>query len=79
MSTGIKLTENQKEIITLMREGWALKRYIRYWFLSLGSDSKNVNGNSAFFLGRKGLIEGVEEAPQTIDYRLTELGKTIKL
>ncbi len=75
----IKLTDKQKDIIYLMRNGWNLHRYIRYWHMKSDNDSKSVNGNSAYFLIRKGIIFGTDADDSNRIYQLTELGKTIEL
>jgi hypothetical protein len=81
------LTKKQAEVVYLMANGWELGLDIgiigRYWIqkggLGYGGESRNVHGNTAYFLNRMKMIESVERHFPTERFRLTELGlQTVK-
>jgi hypothetical protein len=78
----MKLSEKQKEVITLMRGKRELcyNRYIGYSAVSFSNPTLFVNKNTWHSLKNKGLIELNEhKGHSSHNYRLTELGKTIQL
>lgn len=85
----IKLSDAQKEVIRLMREGWELAisygLYSGSWMQSNGigngGNSKDVRFNTASALIDKKLIADNGRSKKLSDkyFSLTELGKTIEI
>lgn len=89
----MKLTKKQKEIISLMREGWELgfRRGMvrpsypsrRYWIQQggIGSGGKSIRlkEKTVDAIAQKGLIKITTENYGSIKYGLTELSKTCQL
>lgn len=83
----MKLSETQKQIISLMREGWELGASHTFtgwaWMqkdgLGKGGESRNVKSNTFFALIKLNLISCPERHFPHSKYELTELGKTVKL
>jgi hypothetical protein len=83
----IKLSDNQKEVIKLMREGWGLGKSnglsTRSWLqkngIGRGGEAKTISNNTFLSLVKKKLIAQKKYDFPTATYILTELGKTIEL
>ncbi len=83
MSTEIKLTKKQKEIVKKMREGWVLMVGQSetsgriYQMVTKGYDRTYFNSTVFSNLLQKDIIYQQNSPP--FDYILTDRGKTIKL
>ncbi len=83
----MKLTTNQIEVIKLMREGWQMGHSAvmtrRTWLqkdgVGRGGESKDVNKNTFNSLVFKNLLNQDKYSFPTVTYKLTELGKTLKI
>lgn len=85
----VKLSETQKKVISLMRDGWELikSRFIGYSAVTLNCKVKQcqsifINKNTFNSLSGRGIIEFKESkgsGRMSSIFELTELGKTIKL
>jgi hypothetical protein len=85
----IKLSDKQKEVIRLMREGWGTAitygMYAGAWMqkngIGKGGESKSLRPDTVHRLIDLKLIEDNNESKRYSDkhFSLTELGKTIKL
>lgn len=84
MSTEMKLTKKQKEIIALMKEGGIIKTHRHldtgYWIKKSGYTERTISDKSFCGLLDANIIFcGETQEPAVLIYRLTELGKKIKL
>jgi hypothetical protein len=78
----IKLSDKQKEVIRLMREGRQLSysRFIGYSAIAFSNPTLFVNKHTVYSLQDKGIIEIDKHLSlSSHSYRLTEFSKTIKL
>jgi hypothetical protein len=83
----IKISNTQKEIITLMREGWEMAKSntmnARSWIqkngIGKGGETKNLTVSTFISLCEKGIIEQKEYGFPSSTFKLTELGMTIEL
>jgi hypothetical protein len=86
----LKLSDKQKEIISLMKEGWEIGQEYGYsssaWMqegkIGYGGKSINLKFNTVDALKDKKLICEVQRENKRLSlhcYTLTELGKTIEL
>lgn len=82
----IKLSDKQKEVIRLMREGWELAKSRtfkgRSWLqknaIGKGGETKYLHRSTFITLYERKLIEGEYSFP-TSKFTLTEIGKTIPI
>lgn len=84
MAKTIKLSDNQKEVIKLMQEGYDIvwDRRFAYWELKYRNKSTNrfiSAGTAKALVSKIDLVEHKEQNDLYNVYQLTELGKTIEL